>query len=185
MSSASLIRYVRFAYISRPSHEHGLYRSIRRSRAAKIVEIGLGSAVRSRRMIEVAQRYHRGASVHYTGIDLFEARTKNNGIRLKDAFRQLTSTGAKVRLVPGDPHSGLACHANGLVGTDILVISSDIDHESMKRAWFFVPRMLHAQSLVLVERACPQQSDPKLRLLSDQEIVAAARQASRKRNLAA
>jgi hypothetical protein len=43
--------------------------------------------------------------------------------------------------------------ANSLTGTDLLIVSADQQGESLDRAWFYVPRMLHDASVVLVEDA--------------------------------
>ena len=103
-------------------------------------------------MIQVAQRYQTGATVEYTGIDLFEARTDHEvGMPLKQAHSLLKPTGAQVRLVPGDAQSALGRAANSLAGTDLLIISSNITVEEMAPAWFFVPRMLDYNSIVLME----------------------------------
>ena len=60
-----------------------------------------------------------------------------------------------VQLAPGDPHLALARTANALAGTDLLVVGADQDPEAMARAWSFVPRMIHDQSLIFREEAVP------------------------------
>ena len=58
---------------------------------------------------------------------------------------------SKIQVIPGDPLSALARSANGLQSTDLLVIAADQDTQSLANAWFYVPRMLHDKSLVLLE----------------------------------
>jgi hypothetical protein len=141
------------AHLSKPASDRAVYRAIQSSPTCSIVEIGLGTALRTLRMIGLAQARRGGELVRYTGIDLFEARTAGlPGLSLKDAYRRLRSTGAQVRLIPGTPLEALARKANDLVGTDLLVIASDVDQASLQSAWVFVPRLLHARSRVLVER---------------------------------
>jgi hypothetical protein len=41
--------------------------------------------------------------------------------------------------------------ANELTGTDLVVISAGHDADSLARAWFYVPRLLHPQSMLFVE----------------------------------
>ena len=57
----------------------------------------------------------------------------------------------KVQLVPGEADFALRRVANALAGTDLLLISAGLDCESLARAWTWLPRMLTAQSLVLLE----------------------------------
>ena len=145
MSAASLVRYAYLARLSQPRAERALYKAIRRGRATRLVEIGLGDLARSERMIAVAARH---GAVHFTGIDLFEARP--GMLALKSAHRRLKATGARVRLVPGEPGPTLTGLANGLTGTDLVVISPDWEATALEAAWNYLPRMLHDRSTVFV-----------------------------------
>jgi hypothetical protein len=123
-------------------------------------------------MIDLAQRYSPGCRIHYTGIDLFEAREPSApaGLSLKDAYRLLRATPARIRLAPGDPLSALARTANLLVGTDLVIISAGVDEQSLLRAWRFVPRMLHAGSQIYVQRTASP-DDARFELLSAAELT--------------
>jgi hypothetical protein len=129
-----------------------LYRAIRRTRAKKILEIGIADTARTVRMIRLAERYGAGEAVRYAAIDLFEARPKEQtSLSLKDAHRLLKSTGAQVQLIPGEPASALARMANSLANVDLLLISSANTDAALEGAWFYVPRMLHTGSAVFRE----------------------------------
>ncbi len=150
MGILDLLKYVRLAYLSRPTADRCVYRLIQRKALRSIVEIGLGTGMRARQMIGQASRH---GDVRYTGIDLFEARPQDQpGIPFKEAHRALISLPAKVRLIPGDPFCALARCANDLTDTDLLVISADQDAEALQRAWFYLPRMLHSNSVVCLEQ---------------------------------
>ena len=56
-------------------------------------------------------------------------------------------------LVHADPLAALMRVANSLTGTDLLVVSAEVDAASLQRAWMYVPRMLHRSSLVYLEEA--------------------------------
>jgi hypothetical protein len=171
LKPASTLQFLALAWFSRPAHERCLYRDLRRSGGTAIVELGVGDARRARRLIAVAGRYASGARISYAGIDLFEARPVDApGLRLKEAHRELTRTGAHIRLVPGDPLSALARSANALTSTDLLVISADLDSASLERAWFYVPRMLHPGSRVFLETREAATARPRYRRLSLPEI---------------
>jgi hypothetical protein len=104
-------------------------------------------------MLAVVSRFWPHEEIHYTGIDMFEARpAENPGITLKLAYKLLRRLNAKVRLVPGDPFAALARTANSLTDTDLIVIAADQDPEAMSRAWAFVPRMIHEGSLIFQEQ---------------------------------
>ena len=164
MPAVGPLKYLYLAYFSDPSAERPLYRAIRRRQVRTIVELGVGMGIRSARLIEVAQRYHAPREVCYTGIDLFEARPcVAPGMTLKRAHRTLGTLGAKIQLVPGDPLTALSRTANSLTGTDLLIVSADQDAESLARAWFYVPRMLHEGSQVFVEEMNTQDGKPMFR----------------------
>ncbi len=174
MQAFRLIEYCYLAYFSKPASERCIYQAIRRRKACNLVELGTGPALRARRMIRVAQLSSPGRKVRYTGIDEFELAGRAGDVGslpLKAAHQHLAKSGAQVQLVPGDPFTALARKANDLVGSDLLVISANQRSQLLDRAWFYVPRMLHVDSLVFVEdtgQDDPQQS--RFRLLPHEQI---------------
>ena len=145
-------KYLYLAYCSQPKSLRQLYRLLRKRRPTNIVEMGVVDLERSRRLIEVAQRYAEGDKVHYAGFDRFDARLEGSTrLSLKEAHRVLKATEAKVRLMPGEPSLALTAAANDLLETDLVIFSADIDLTTFQQSWYFVPRMLHSQSLVVRE----------------------------------
>jgi hypothetical protein len=145
------------SYFSQPSSDRLVYRLLRKQRISKILELGIGTGCRARRLLELAASGRPPVPVSYTGVDLFESRSEADGpgLSLKLAHRQLKVGGARVRLVPGDPYSALARVANELGPLDLVVISADQDRPSLARAWFYVPRILHAETCVFLEGRTP------------------------------
>jgi hypothetical protein len=150
---ASYLRYLYLAYFSKPVYERILYRAVRRTRARKILEIGVGDVTRTLRMIRLAHRVSNGEAVRYAAIDLFEARPAADGqaLSLKEAHRLLNATQAHIQLIPGEPAQALARAANSLPNVDLLLISAGQSDASLTEAWFFFPRMLHDASAVYRE----------------------------------
>jgi len=147
-----LVKYLYLSRLSTPRAERQLYRTIRRGKVSTIVEIGVADGHRAARMVAVAQRYSRLGTVRYTGIDLFEDRPAGaSGPTLKSIHKLLSASGARIRLVPGDPFGGLARAANDLTGTDLVIVSAGHEVDSLGKAWFYVPRLLHPQSKVFVQ----------------------------------
>jgi predicted O-methyltransferase YrrM len=149
LSAANGLKALWLAYLSKPADERVLYRLIRKRKLRKIVEIGIGSGQRALRMISLAQRYQQ--QVRYTGIDWFEARPDESSDRLtlKTAYRVLRASGSRIHLVPRDAHEAFARLANALSGNELVVIDSHQPLESLGRIWFFLPRMLAPQAIVL------------------------------------
>ncbi|MFH1918551.1 MAG: hypothetical protein ABIP48_01510 [Planctomycetota bacterium] len=172
MPVTSHLKVLYLSHLSNPATDRPIYRAIRQRRIQKIVELGVGDGRRAVRMIEVAGISAPIGQVRYTGVDLFEARTERDGpgMPLKTAHRLLSATGAHVKLVPGDPFSALSRVANGLAGTDLVVISAEHDLDSLARAWFYLPRMLAPRALVLMERPCGESEELTIRLVPRDEV---------------
>lgn len=152
MNALKFFRQIYFCYFSKPASERALYRLLRKTAVQSIVEVGIGRLDRTRRLIEFALDKTPADRLRYAAIDMFEARpTPAVGMGLKQVHNQLKPLGTKVQLVPGDAFSGLARSANGLAHTDLLIVNSQLAGESLEKAWFYVPRMLHDGSIVLLE----------------------------------
>jgi hypothetical protein len=170
----TLINYCRLfylAHLSQPLGERPVYRAIRRSRVRSILEIGMGAGLRTSRMIETMRRVS-GNGLHYTGIDLFELSPASDGpkLSLKEAHCKLKPTGARIRLVPGDPYTALARTANDIGPCDLIIVAAGHDAESLNRAWFYVPRLLHSATLVLVEQPDDRTNQPTFQQLLHDDI---------------
>ena len=153
MAGLSRLRLFYLLHLSKPASDRLVYREIRRLKARKVVELGLGTGQRAVQIIEVLKEFHEVRDIHYTGVDLFEARTAADGpgISLREAHCLLKATGARIQLVPGTVGEALSRIANGVSQVDVLVISGRITPEQLSQAWFFLPRMIHAQTQVFQE----------------------------------
>jgi hypothetical protein len=186
MSQWSYLKYTCLAYLSQPSADRIIYRAIRRHQVRSIVEVGVGSCLRTQRMIRVAQQFSPEESIRYTGVDLFEARPSGQPqIKLKVAYMELKRLTPCIQLAPGDPYLALGRTANSLGGTDLLVVAADQDPDAMAKAWSFVPRMLHAKSLVFREEVMSGGRRTRFVLLDHHSLGELAQAATRRLRLAA
>lgn len=153
MAAVRWIKYCYLAFASKPKGERELYRLVKARRISRIIEVGIGNMTRTARLIEVAQRFANEQKVFYTGLDWFDARSKELApLSLKQTHCALQATGAQVRLVPGPPGNSLATVANAHQNTDLIILAPSVSDDELKRAWFYVPRMLRDQSVVLREQ---------------------------------
>jgi hypothetical protein len=157
---AKRLRIFYLAYLSYPSSDRLLYRLVVRHPPRNILEIGLGRGMRAARLLELICGQLPADQVCYTGIDLFEARPLQFGqkLPLKRVYQTLRQTGANIRLYPGDPYTVLSQRANQLGPIDWLIVSASFDPQSLAKAWFYIPRMLHPESLVWVEERAGKKS---------------------------
>lgn len=181
MAVFSRIRYLYLAYFSKPVCDRALYRTVVRKKVQRILEIGIGSSDRTLRLIALAQRGAGGEAIRYTAVDMFEARPKDQkpGLSLKDAHRVFKATEAQVQLIPGDPAGALARSANALANMDLVIISADMDDAALEPAWFYLPRMLHANSAVYRHRLLAGQ--PTLEALTPSQVEALAKSGRRRK----
>ena len=133
-------------------------------------------------MIEAAKLVSPSQGIQYAGIDPFDARVAADGpgVSLKLGHRLLRPTGARIHLIPGDPHSALARMANELGKIDLLVISAGVNQQDLDGAWFYLPRLLHAETQVFSEKALPG-GRMSLKSVDFEEIHAKARTGSQRR----
>ena len=153
MPAISRLRRLHLHWLSRPRNDRRIYRAACWQQAREILELGIGTGRRTLRMIEAATEHLSPGEIHYIGIDLFESRDSTNipGLGLKAAYQRLKTTGVRVQLVPGDPCTALAGIANTLTKVDLMVVSALVDQAALARAWFYVPRILHAESQIFLE----------------------------------
>lgn len=178
------LRYWQLAHFSKPAADHPLYLAIRQRAVRSFLEIGVGNAQRAVRMIELASQAVDVARISYVGIDLFESRAASQppGLTLKQAHRTLQALGAKIRLAPGDAFSALSRTANELRGVELVVVAHDVDAASLERAWFYLPRTLSADAVLLWAKPSKDSDGYRFETVSRTEIE---RLASRPRHRAA
>ncbi len=181
MAGLSRLRLFYLLHLSKPASDRLVFREIRRLKARKVVEFGLGAGQRAVNIIELLREFHEARDIHYTGLDLFEARTAADGpgISLREAHCLLKATGARIQLVPGNVGEGLSRIANGVSEVDVVVISAGIRPEQLSQAWFFLPRMIHAQTQIFQETPAAG-GNTAIRLLEAQEVAKLAAQSQRR-----
>ena len=170
MPAAGIIKYAYLAYLAKPAVDRGLYRLLRTEKSHRIVELGIDSLARAANLIAVAQRYSPEAEIHYSAVDWFDLRPHDMPpLKLIDTHRQLKVTGAKIRVLPGEPGETLRRAANSLLKTDLLLIGPSVTEQAFAQAWFYLPRMCHPKTTVL--RGSNTADGIKYRLISFAEIA--------------
>ncbi len=184
MKPMSLPRFFQLSRLSRPVCDRVIYRAIKKHRIRSILEVGLGTGERALNMIKVAQRFAEGSPVRYTGIDLFEGRKASQvQLPLITAHKELNRLKAKTQLVPGEPNQTIPRIANSHLRTDLIVISAGYDPVSLERSWFYVPRMIHAHSIVFLQ--APDGFDQPFEVLNRLQIEKLADKHGLRRPMAA
>ena len=139
---------------SRPAGERAIWRHVLRSPPSRILEVGMGTLGRTERLLHLARGLSGTQPVQLVGIDRFESRTASDppGVTLKEAHKRLTAL-AKVQLVPGNADAALARVGNHIGVFDLVLVSADEEARHLDKAWFFIQRVVRAESTILVEPA--------------------------------
>lgn len=176
MGIRTRLRLFQLLHLSRPTSDRPIYQAVFQRRVQKIFEIGVGTARRGLQLIEVARQHFPADQIVYTGVDPFEARTSGDGpgLSLKQAYRRFHATGARVRLVPGDPLAIFSAMANHLGIADLVLIGWPLDRRLLPRVSFYLRRMLHDGSLVLLEEQTEPHAEKSVKVLSSERIQSLA-----------
>ena len=177
------LKYLHLAWFSKPAGDRLAYKTVRKHKTTRILELGLGQGRRAQRLIRLAAVVLPQERISYAAVDLFEMRAAESGagLSIKAAHCQLSELPAKVRLIPGDPYSGLARMANSLGPHDLVIVSADQDRESLAKAWFYVPRVLTPEAIVLLEEPAGENGELALRPIARADIEQWARAAAPRR----
>lgn len=154
MKPLSSLGYMHLTMLSKPACDRQVYKTIRKHKFRSFIEIGMGDGTRAENMIRVAQKFGVSANSKLTGLDAFEGRGESEPkLSLIDMHRRLKAYGdAKTQLVPGDIKQSISRIANSHLRTDLIVISAGYEQQMLNEIWFYFPRMLHAGSIVLIQR---------------------------------
>jgi hypothetical protein len=152
VAAASALRAFWLKWFSKPVGDRPLYQAVSKSRPRKLMLLGLADGQRAIRLISLAQRFHAADQVEFVGIDRFDSRPVDvPHFTLKQAHQLLRTTSARIKLIPGDPREALVRAANSLQGIELVVISADQTGDSLSQAWFYLPRTLAGDALILRE----------------------------------
>ena len=149
MKPLSTLGYYQLAFMSKPATDRMIYQLIKKNKFQSFVEIGLGKGDRCQQILRVAGKFS-DKPIRYTGVDLFDARPAN-ALKLIDMHKALKAFDAKTQLVPGPVGPSIERIANSHLRTDMIVISPGTQRSEIENVISFFPRMLHANSLVLLQ----------------------------------
>ena len=139
---------------SQPASDRSIYRQVQATIPRRVLEIGLGTLVRAERLLSLLQTIGPEEGVQYVGLDRFEGRLPGDppGVTLKQAHQRLRPL-ARVQLWPGSADTSLSRLCNHLGLFDLVLVSADNEPQHLQRSWFFIQRVVNAQTTILVETA--------------------------------
>lgn len=152
MAGQGVFRRLWLTWLSRPAGERVIYRLALGQKPQRILELGVGTLVRTVRLLELVRGSAEGSTPQYVGVDPFESRDAADppGVTLKQAHRRLSGL-ARVQLVPGETDVALSRLCNHLGAFDLVLVSADRDAARLDRAWFFIRRVVNERTTILAE----------------------------------
>jgi len=145
----STLGYHHLTLLSKPAADRTVYQLIKKNKFQSFLEIGMGTGQRCQQILRVADKFSN-KPVRYTGIDLFDARPEGT-FKLIEMHKKLKAFEAKTQLVPGSVGPSIERIANSHLRTDLILISPGTQKSELDSVVSFFPRMLHANSLVLLQ----------------------------------
>jgi len=136
-----------------------LFAEVKKVRPKNIMEIGVWTGERARKMIGVASRFHPKGSLHYYGFDLFESMDNEKFTKevskqpptIKIVEEKLKKTRANIHLYKGDTVMVLPDQEATLPKMDIVFIDGGHSLETIANDWFYVSKLLHQGSVVIFD----------------------------------
>jgi uncharacterized protein YbaR (Trm112 family) len=161
----STLQYLHLSLLAKPACNRKLLQLVKKEQCQSFLEIGLGDGTRCKNMLRIANKFS-DRPIRYTGVDLFDARPAGEPLKLIDMHKTLKAFDAKTQLVPGAAGHAIQRIANSHLRTDLIVISGETDLKEIESVISFFPRMLHANSCVLIQPS----SDKPFRVLNRLDI---------------
>ncbi|MCC6507726.1 MAG: hypothetical protein IT423_01360 [Pirellulaceae bacterium] len=138
--------------LAKPVAERELFRALLSQPISSVLEIGVGSGERMKRIVQLAQLKPDVQQLRYVGVDGFES-AKDGAVHLtlKQAHQQATSLGLRANLIPGDLQSAVPRVAHKIGASDLIIVDGQFDPSSplsgVVGQWLF--HIAHDQSLIL------------------------------------
>ena len=174
MAATTRLKLFYLFHFSKPAWNRAVYQAVSRRRIRRIIELGIGNADRAVHLIEVAAQHSPPEQLVYTGVDRFEGRSAEDGpgTTLKEAYRKLRATGARISLLPGDPTAAFSAAVNNLGTADLVLIAWPLSRSQLPRACYYLRRLLHDGSLELIEEPSQHEDAKRVKVLPLDRIAA-------------
>ena len=151
MARLSWVQRLYWRYLSKPASERSLYLHAMENPLSSILEIGMGSGERIRRLLPLCTLSEGASQIRYVGVDAFESAAPGvPHMNLKTAHRMLAEFGVKAHLIPGDPINALARVAHTVLPSDLVVIDGPWTKDSpqVRAIADWLPRLCHSNSTI-------------------------------------
>lgn len=166
------VQFLRQIYLTRfsdPAQNRDIYREFFRRRPASLFVFGVDSPELVQELIGLMREWHPTERVRLALLDPFDARPATSPkLTLRETNARFAELPLRLTLHPGDPAFTLPRVANQLGAADAILISPTIDADAFASAWYFLPRLMHATTVLIEGIAGP--TGISCRAVSAQEV---------------
>ena len=151
MSRPSWLQKIYWTRFSKPIEERALFAFLINHPVASILEIGIGSGDRMRRVANLAQAADGIEMIRYVGTDEFESsKDSKRHLTLKQAHQIAGQLGFRATLIPGDAASALPRVAHKIGMSDLIIVDGGLDptNPSAGDVASWISRIAHDRSAV-------------------------------------
>jgi hypothetical protein len=155
MARLSLVQRLYWRFLSKPINERALFLHVISNPLASVLEIGIGSGNRIKRVLPLCTVTEGMSQIRYVGVDAFESAAPGvPHMNLKAAHRMLAEFGVKAHLIPGDPTNALARVAHTVQPSDLIIIDGNWEADSQQGRAIadWLPRLCHSKSTIFATK---------------------------------
>lgn len=174
MARLSWLQRLYWRYLSKPASERDLFLHVLETPISSILEIGIGSGERAKRLLPLCTKAEGVTQIRYAGVDPFESAPAGQPhLHLKQAHRMLAELGVKAHLIPGDPQFAISRVANTVLPSDLVIIDGSFgcDTDTGKTIETWLPRLCHSNTTIF---ACDKQGGSLLKKPLPDQVVDAS-----------
>ncbi len=144
-----------------------LFAEVKRVKPQTIMEVGVWSGERARKMIGLASKYHPKESIHYYGFDLFETMDKDKFQKevskqppsMESIKEKLSKTGAEIHLIKGDTIHSLPELEGKLPEMDFIFIDGGHSLETIANDWEYASKLMGKGSVLIFDDYWSERTD--------------------------
>ncbi len=152
-----------------------IFDEVKRKKPKNIMEIGVWSGERARKMIKLASRFNSLQDINYFGLDLFETmdtvkytqEVSKQPPKMEEIEKKLSLTGASIHLIKGDTTETLPLNVDKLPAMDIVFIDGGHSLETIANDWLYVSKLMHEKTVVIFDDYWKDRNDAGAKVTVD------------------
>lgn len=150
LTGVQFLRQIYLARFSHPAQNRDIFREFYRRKPASLFVLGVDSSTLVQELTGLMREWHPTERVRLALLDPFDARPASSPkLTVRETNARFAELPVRLTLHPGDPACTLPRVANQLGTADAILLSPSIDADAFSSAWYFLPRLMHATSVLI------------------------------------